>query len=146
MEISIAYATLADIEFLKKNDSHINKQQLKKKIQEKEVIIAQVSGVSVGWLRFGFLWDIIPFMNMLRILKKYQRKGIGSKIVEFWEQEMRKKKYREIMTSSQEDEEGQFFYKELGYHESGKLYEVNKNGVAEIFFIKKLNVKNNDYQ
>ena len=91
----------------------------------------------IGWLRFGYIWDTIPFMSMLAIEDEYQKKGIGTNLTKFWEREMKKCKHKLVMTSSQADEEAQHFYRKLGYHDMGALFEIN-DGPAEIFFSKKL--------
>lgn len=31
----------------------------------------------IGWLRYSYFWDNIPFMNMLYINENYRNKGIG---------------------------------------------------------------------
>ncbi|MFA5789061.1 MAG: GNAT family N-acetyltransferase, partial [Candidatus Gracilibacteria bacterium] len=67
MKISITYATLKDLEYLKKNDIHIDIKRLEKKISDKELIIAKDNMKHIGWLRFGYIWDTIPFMSMLAI-------------------------------------------------------------------------------
>ncbi|MFA4815129.1 MAG: GNAT family N-acetyltransferase [Candidatus Gracilibacteria bacterium] len=137
MKISITYATLKDLEYLKKNDIHIDIKRLEKKISDKELIIAKDNMKHIGWLRFGYIWDTIPFMSMLAIEDEYQKKGIGTNLTKFWEREMKKCKHKLVMTSSQADEEAQHFYRKLGYHDMGALFEIN-DGPAEIFFSKKL--------
>jgi len=137
MKISIIYATSKDINYLKKNDSHISLKMLKKKVFGKEILIAKDGKTYIGWLRFGYFWDIIPFMSMLAIEDDYQRKGIGKQLVQFWEKAMKKEKSKFIMTSSRADETAQHFYRKLGYHDAGALFEIN-NGPAEVFFIKTL--------
>lgn len=137
MNITITYAVLKDFEYLKKKDSHINAERLYKKISDKEIIIAKDNTEHIGWLRFGYFWDMIPIMNMLTVEDKYQKKGIGTKIVKYWEREMKKCNYQFVMTSSQADETAQHFYRKLGYHDMGALFEIN-DGPVEIFFLKML--------
>ena len=137
MKISISYAALKDLTYLKKNDTHIDGKKLKKKISDKEIIIIKDDKNNIGWLRFGYFWDMIPFINMLVLEDKYQKKGIGTKVVKFWEREMKKDKHKLVMTSSQADEKAQHFYRKLGYNDMGALFGIN-DGPAEIFFSKKL--------
>lgn len=136
MKITFTYATQKHFRWLKANDHHINSIALKKKISDRQIIIAQSGNEVIGWLRFGFFWDSIPFMNMLSIEEAYQSKGIGRKLVKFWEAAMRKKQYKIIMTSSQSNETAQHFYRKLGYVDAGSL--ALPQEPLEIFFIKKL--------
>jgi len=58
---------------------------LQKKLQNREVIVIKKSGKIIGWLRFNYFWDKHPFMNMLMIVEEYRGKGLGKKLVQFWE-------------------------------------------------------------
>ena len=136
MKISIHYATLEDLHWLKNNDKHVDIEVLNKKILDNEVIIVKKENSSIGWLRFGFFWDEIPFMNMLFINEEYRKKGIGKKLVQFWEKEMKKRRYKIIMTSSQSDEDAQHFYRKIGYTDAGSL--TLPEQPLEVFFIKKI--------
>ena len=49
---------------------------------------------------------------------------------------MMRKKHKIVMTSSQSDEDGQHFYRKLGYIDAGSL--VLPEEPLEVFFIKKL--------
>lgn len=136
MKIISTYATQKHFKWLKKKDHHISEVTLKKKISDKEILIALSENEILGWLRFGFFWDNNPFMNMLFIEEPYRSKGIGKKLVQFWESEMKKRKFKMVMTSSQSDENAQHFYRKIGYVDSGSL--TLPNEPLEIIFIKKL--------
>lgn len=136
MKITLTYATQNQFKWLKERDHHISEATLKKKVSGKEIIIAKSENEILGWLRFGFFWDSIPFMNMLFIDEVHRSKGIGKKLVQFWESEMKKKKYKLVMTSSQSDEEAQHFYRKLGYADAGSL--TLPKDPLEVIFIKKL--------
>ncbi len=66
---------------------------------------------------------------------------------EYWEQELsfittwetllRKEGYSQVMTSTQVNEEGQFFYRKLGYTDCGCLFPTNQS-IMEIFLRKTL--------
>lgn len=130
------------MDYLKENDTHISAEKLEKKLSDKEVIIAKDGKICVGWLRFGYFWDFIPFMNLIAIEDKYQKKGIGSKLVQFWEEEMKKNGYDLVMTSTQADEGAQHFYRKIGYHDMGALFEIN-NGPVEIILSKTISNTSN---
>jgi len=136
MEITFSYAGQKDFKVLSEleKDHNIRSTILKNKINNKEIILTKVDSKIIGRLRFGLFWDEIPFMNMLKIDEKYRKKGIGKKLVQFWEQEMIKRKFKMLMTSSQSDEDAQCFYRKLGYVDAGSLV-IDKDPL-EIIFIK----------
>jgi len=136
MKITSTYAIQNHLKWLKERDHHISGAALIKKISDKEIIIAKSENKILGWLRFGFFWDSIPFMNMLFIEEAHRNKGIGKKLVQFWESEMQKQKYKLVMTSSQSNEEAQHFYRKLGYADAGSL--TLPKEPLEVIFIKQL--------
>jgi len=136
MKITLTYATQNQFKWLKERDRHISETTLKKKVSDKEIIIAKSENKILGWLRFGFFWDSIPFMNMLFIDEAHRSKGIGKKFVQFWESEMKKRKYKIVMTSSQSNEEAQHFYRKLGYADAGSL--TLPKEPLEVIFMKKV--------
>lgn len=117
----IRYADFEDAAVLKEHDRHISEAELRNSIRAKRILVMYQEDDFVGWLRFGLFWDNIPFMNMLYILDGYRRKGSGSSLVAFWEKEMEKENYKQVLTSTQSDEQAQFFYRKIGYAECGAL-------------------------
>ena len=75
-------------------------------------------------------------MNMLYLLDNERGKGNGSRLVIFWENEMKQKNYEFVLTSTQSNEEAQFFYRKIGYVDSGALLLPNEQ--LEIILYKKL--------
>ena len=90
----------------------------------------------VGWLRYNLFWDNTPFMNILYLLDNERGKVNGSRLVIFWENEMKQKNYEFVLTSTQSNEEAQFFYRKIGYVDSGAL--LLPNEPLEIILYKKL--------
>lgn len=117
----IRLATDDDLEFLARHDDHVPREVMRRKIASSEVYVALEDGAVVGWLRYGFFWDLVPFMNMLYIIEPYRRKGFGRQLVERWEHDMRERGFEHVLTSTQSDEAGQHFYRRLGYVDSGVL-------------------------
>ena len=109
------YATSSDIPFLSEHDAHISASKQEEKVESKHVILLKEGKITLWFLRFGFFWDEIPVMNMLMILEEYRWKWYGKQLVEFWETEMREQWYSQVLTSTQEDEEAQHFYRKLWY-------------------------------
>ena len=132
----IRYADMRDFEVLKEYDRHISERELKNVLPLKRVLVNYEADKFIGWLRFGLFWDSIPFMNMLYILEEHRGQGRGTELVEFWEAEMSRAGYRQVLTSTQSDEQAQFFYRKLGYCECGAL--LLPKEPLEMIFIKEL--------
>lgn len=117
----IRYADTDDLNILRKYDTHIQTAQLQLSINEGRVFIAEENDSFAGWLRYNLFWDSIPFINMLYFLESYRNKGWGREILRFFEQEMVKKGYKKILTSTLSSERAQFFYRKNGYIDCGSL-------------------------
>lgn len=117
----IRYADTDDLNILRKYDTHIQTAQLQLSINEGRVLIAEENASFAGWLRYNLFWDSIPFINMLYFLESYRNKGWGREILRFFEQEMVKKGYKKILTSTLSSERAQFFYRKNGYIDCGSL-------------------------
>ena len=117
----IRYAVDDDFELLSKYDNHICKTELRNCIKTKRILIMFNDDIFIGWLRFNMFWDNIPFMNMLYLLEEHRGKRYGSQLVSFWENEMLKRRYKMVLTSTQSNEQAQFFYRKIGYVDCGSL-------------------------
>ena len=118
-EAVIEYANQDDLPFLERHDRHVRASALRDKVARHEVLVVRREGAVVGWLRFSYFWDTIPFMNMLFLLQPYRRQGIGRRLVAFWEGEMKRLGHRHVLTSTQANESAQHFYRKLGYVDVG---------------------------
>jgi len=134
--IEIRYAALDDKELLLSKDYHIKEDIWEESIRNKHQLIMFVDGKFAGWLRYNLFWDEIPFMNMLYLIDTYRGKGFGTKLVNFWENEMIKSGYDKVMTSSQANECARHFYRKLGYQDSGSFFPFCND--LEIIFVKNL--------
>jgi ribosomal protein S18 acetylase RimI-like enzyme len=135
----IRHAESSDYLWLKKHDIYISDEILKKKIETKEIYIVQQNNEIIGWLRYNLFWDSIPFMNMIYFLEEYRGLGIGRKTVHYWENEMKKKGCKNVLTSTQSNEEAQHFYRKMGYTEIGEFKYLSEP--LEIMFLKEISTK-----
>lgn len=134
----IVAATDLDYEYIKEYDHHIAEHLILPKIRENEIYIFQnEDGGSIGWMRHGYFWDNIPFLNMIWIDEAYRSKGLGKEAVLFWEDEMKKQGFQGVMTSTMANEEAQHFYRRLGYRDAGCL--LLEDEPLEILLTKTLN-------
>lgn len=113
--MQIRLAVTNDIQFLDQNDPHIGKQELLNSIHLNRVYIIEENRQKIGWLRYNYFWDSIPFMTMLYFFEEYRGHGYGRQAVEFWESEMRVFDHERVMTSTVSTEFAQHFYHKLGY-------------------------------
>ncbi|MFC3800482.1 GNAT family N-acetyltransferase [Cohnella sp. GCM10012308] len=134
--MNIAVATDSDYEYIKERDHHILENLILPKIKQKEIFILKSDGLHIGWMRHSFFWDNTPFMNMIWIDIPFRNKGVGKKAVLYWEEEMRNKGFKLVMTSTLANEEAQHFYRKLGYRDSGCL--LLENEPLEILLTKGL--------
>ena len=133
----IRFAERSDTAYLAALDAHISVDELENIVKLKRVYIAEESGNLVGWLRYGLFWDNTPFMNMLYILEEYRGIGLGRRLVQRWEMDMKRLGYSIVMTSSPSDEYSQHFYVKLGYKATGGF--MPKGEPFELIFIKNVN-------
>lgn len=140
VDFEIDYGDVSCFSFLRNHDKYLRPEMLQKKLQNREVIVIKKSCKIIGWLRFSYFWDKHPFMNMLMIVEEYRGKGLGKKLVQFWEKEMIKSGSDLVLTSTLSNEQAQHFYRKLGYKDSGCLL-LESEPSLEIILYKKLEKK-----
>ncbi len=132
----IHYGDSTHLAYLMEHDHHVAPDILRSKLERREMLVASDERSVIGWLRFGYFWDNTPFMNMLYIEESHRGKNIGRELVAYWEEEMKRRGYTLVMTSTQSDEDAQHFYRRLGYKDAGSL--LLDDQPLEIIFTKKL--------
>ena len=137
MRVEIRIAEGHDYAYLAPRDEHLRPEKLKEKIDRGEVMVVVVDGQPQGWLRYGYLWDVVPFMNLLFVEEDHRRRGCGTALIQFWDGEMRARGHDLVMTSSQADEQAQHLYRRLGYRDCGSMLFPGQVAV-EILFLKTL--------
>jgi GNAT superfamily N-acetyltransferase len=119
--MKITYATRQEFDYLCLHDQHVSVEVLRQKIEGQEILVAWNADCPIGYLRFSYFWDEIPFMNLLFLEASYRGKGYGKALVQFWEQEMQKRSFKQVLTSTLSNESAQHFYRKLGYVDCGAL-------------------------
>ena len=117
--IDIRYVQKEDEDFWYGLDKHLPKQEFDNKVSQKRGYVLFLCGTPVGILRYNLFWDNTPFCTMLFIDHKHQGKGLGKKLLEHWEKDMKSQCYGMLLTSTQVDESAQHFYRKLGYKDCG---------------------------
>ncbi|MFC1996592.1 GNAT family N-acetyltransferase [Chloroflexota bacterium] len=140
-DIQIRYATDTDLPYLQRSDDLVSELVMRKKVSDSRVIVAVKDGSHLGWLRFGFWWDLFPFMNLIVVEEEARGKGTGRKLVEFWEKEMKAQGHNLVITSTDANEDAQRFHRKMGYRDSGCILfpkELFPASTLEILLLKVL--------
>ncbi|MGN0640752.1 MAG: GNAT family N-acetyltransferase [Oscillospiraceae bacterium] len=117
----IRYVLPCDKEFWYSLDSHIPEREFENKILNKQGYVLLEDNKAVGLLRYNLFWDNTPFCTMLFIDEKYRGNGFGRRLMEYWENDMKRQGFGMLLTSTQVDENAQHFYRKLGYKDCGGL-------------------------
>lgn len=119
--IDIRYVQMEDKEFWYRFDKHLPETEFVNKVRDKRGYILLLDGVPIGILRYNLFWDNTPFCTLIFVEWDYQGKGYGRRLIEFWENDMKRKGYGMLLTSTQVDESSQHFYRKLGYKDCGGI-------------------------
>ena len=119
--MSVTFAGPDDLDYLIEKD-HIGRVRIEEKIARREFIVVRHDDRRVGFLRYGYFWDDVPFMYGLWVQEDSKSKGFGTRLISFWEEEMLKLGYDSVLTSTLSTNVGaQQLYRRLGYEDSGCL-------------------------
>lgn len=113
--ITIRYAKADDYELMLKIDSSIDKISWEGWTKNKQAVFVFDGKSLAGWLQYSFFIEKIPFVNRLYLFDNYQRQGLGTGLIKFWESEMFDRGYKKLMLSTEQSNTAQEFYKKLGY-------------------------------
>lgn len=136
-EIIIRFAKQSDFDFLNSN-VYISDKILNRKIEWQEIIVAEKDEVLLGFLQLEYLWSLVPYIALIRVLPEYQQQGVGRKLLGFTEAFLLENGHKEIYSSSQVDEaKPQEWHRHVGFEECGIISGINE-GIGEIFLRKKI--------
>lgn len=110
-----------DKDFAMGIDAHLSELQYQNHVCTKTGYIFREGRVRVGLMHYCILWDNLPFLNFIYVIETHRNKGIASKAMKAWEEEMKKQGYSMVLLSTQVNEEAQHLYRKLGYIECGAL-------------------------
>jgi ribosomal protein S18 acetylase RimI-like enzyme len=114
-------ASASDVPSLAQVDGHVSPDALADLVSAGRVMVVEVDGVLVGFLRWGLFWDQVPFMNLLWVVPDRRGRGVGTALVQAWEESLLAAGHDLALTSTMSDERAQHLYRRLGYVDSGVL-------------------------
>ncbi len=132
--IEIRYLNNDDKKFWYSLDRHLPETEFKGKVLTKTGYVLLKNGKPVGLMRYNLFWDNTPFCTMLFVDEEHRGQGFGTRLMRNWENDMKSRGYRLLLTSTQSDETAQHFYRKLGYTDCGCL--LLEQQAAEIFLSK----------
>jgi ribosomal protein S18 acetylase RimI-like enzyme len=119
-------------------ESHLHAADvLRRAITEGKIVLAESAqeGV-VGYVRWDYFWDTIPFCLTARVKPEHRRRGLGRRLYEHIEASFRQRGCAFWLSSTEETNEvSQRFHESLDFRPIGKLVDLGQD-VPEIFYRK----------
>lgn len=119
--MNLKHMQMSDKDFVMSIDSHVNDLQYKNRVDTKTGYIIWTDNIRAGLMHYSVLWDSLPFLNLIFVKETHRNKGIASKAMKLWEEDMKEQGYKMVLVSTQVDEDAQHLYRKLGYIECGAL-------------------------
>jgi ribosomal protein S18 acetylase RimI-like enzyme len=121
MSVITRLASTSDLSFLGEVDRHVSADVLADVVSAGRVMVVEVDGLTVGFLRWGLFWDQVPFMNLLWVLPDWRGRGAGTALIDAWEKAQIVAGHSMVLTSTVSAETAQHLYRRLAYVDSGCL-------------------------
>jgi len=118
---SMTYATMEDKPHFVNQWENLPESEYESKIRDKRCYVIRYEDQPIGYMRYNLLFDFVPFLTCFYIADSHKGKGFGKQAMLHWEDEMRSLGYKMIMVSTQVDEDGQHFYRKMGYKDKGAI-------------------------
>lgn len=128
-----------DFSALVQKDKHVNEAWVKSCIRDSYYVVAEMDDKLIAFMRYSYFWGEIPYMDMIMVDESARRKGVGTAMLNFWTEEMKRKGKKALMTSAMSDEpEPLVWHRRNGFVECGQLTFGVYQEIPEIFLIKNL--------
>ena len=85
MMFDIRYANETDRSFWFTLDEHISESEFLLKVRDKRGYIILDDETPIGIMRYNLFWDIIPCLTFIYIVDDFQKKGLGKRAMQYWE-------------------------------------------------------------
>ena len=138
MSVRVRHGKVSDLAFVGQ-DGYVSEETLRRKIEAREVILAERDGSPAAYLRLEYLWSDTPYISLIRVLEPFRGLGISRALLEYVEHDLRTRGHTYLYSSSQANEpEPQSWHRHVGFEECGFIAGLNEDGIGEVFFRKAL--------
>jgi ribosomal protein S18 acetylase RimI-like enzyme len=139
LEVKISKATLNQFEECRRWDQFNRDQVLREKIERGFIYLAYFDSDCLGYLRWDFFWNRLPYLCLIVVKKEQRGRGVGQQLLTKWMEDLKQKEYKFCLSSSQENEPPAVeWHLKQGFREIGRLATLNDDGSVEIFLRKEL--------
>jgi ribosomal protein S18 acetylase RimI-like enzyme len=106
-----------------------------RKVETREIIVAEAADAIIGTLRFEFIWTTVPFISFIRVDEVHRGVGASRRMLELLISELKQKGYPALLSSAQTDEpSAQQWHEHLGFRRNGLIENIADEGVGEIVY------------
>ena len=139
-QIKVRFANQVDLDECIALDHPITPAEvIKRKVEQREVTVAEKGGRLVGYLRFEYLWSVVPYIALIWVVEDQRQQGIGRALLHYLENVLLEQGHTVLYSSSQANEPGpQAWHRHVGFEECGFITGINEGGIGEVFFHKNL--------
>jgi GNAT superfamily N-acetyltransferase len=137
--IQVRFVAEEDKEWCHSIDSHLTDDIFEFKVQHDEIVIGELDGERVGYLRLEYWYLALPFVGLIIVNEEHRNKGMGRAMMTFLEEHLVKSGYDVLYSSSEAGEpEPQAWHRHMGFRDCGGISGMNEDGASEIIFRKEL--------
>jgi N-acetylglutamate synthase-like GNAT family acetyltransferase len=139
MTYRVRFGNSDDLEMVTAGDQSVAESILNWKLENEEIVLAEIEDELVGYLRLEYLWSKFPYIGLIMVRPDNQKRGAGRAMLHFVEENLRARGNQALYSSSQADEAApQKWHRHMGFAECGIISGINPGNVGEIFFVKSL--------
>lgn len=129
----VRFASQGDLPFVSR-DRYLPSEVVARKIALDEVIVAEVEGERVGYLRLEYLWSTVPYVALIDVLEAHRGRGIGKALLAFAVDFLRGRGHAALYSSFQSNEPApRAWHLHVGFEPAGAIAGLNEDGSDELF-------------
>ena len=139
-QIKVRFAERMDLDgCITLDHPHMPAEVIQRKVEQREIIVAEKAGQLAGYLRLDCLWSFVPYIALIWVVEDQRQQGVGRAMLRYLENVLCEQGHTALYSSSQANEpEPQAWHRYVGFEECGFISGINGAGIGEIFFLKEL--------